>query len=236
MPRKRRIVLVGYPHHIVQRGHDRNAVFADDEDYQYYLENIAECKQTYAIKLYAYCLMTNHVHLLLQPDEHEDSISQFMKVLAARQTRYRNRLEGRTGTLWESRYKSSLVDRQSYFLACQRYIELNPVRANMVVDPAHYRWSSYRVKAGLAQDPVVDLDSDYLALAGTDAERVVCYRRFVEAGISAGEYQLIRESLQRGQLTGNQRFIDEVEAIAGRRIERRGPGRPGKEENKSDTF
>ena len=87
MPRKRRIVLVGYPHHIVQRGHDRNAVFADDEDYQYYLENIAECKQTYAIKLYAYCLMTNHVHLLLQPDKDEDSISQFMKVLAALQRR-----------------------------------------------------------------------------------------------------------------------------------------------------
>jgi putative transposase len=204
-------------------------VFAGDEDYQYYLENIAECKQTYAIKVFAYCLMTNHVHLLLQPDEDEASISKFMKVVAARQTRYRNRLEGRTGTLWESRYKSSLVDRQSYLLACERYIELNPVRAKMVADPAHYRWSSYRRKMGLAQDHVVDLDSAYLELAGTDIERRACYRQFIEAGVSASEYQLIRESLQRGQLTGQQQFLDEIEAIIGRRVEQRGPGRPRKE-------
>lgn len=102
MSRKQRVLLLGYPHHIVQRGHDRKAVFAGDEDYRYYLDNIVECKQACAIKLFAYCLMTNHVHLLLQPDEHEGAISHFMKVVAARQTRYRNRLEGRSGTLWES--------------------------------------------------------------------------------------------------------------------------------------
>ena len=91
MPRKRRVILVGYPHHIVQRGHDRNTVLASSEYYQFYLENMVECKQTYGIQIFAYCLMTNHVHLLLQPERSEESVSQFMKVVAARQTRYRQK-------------------------------------------------------------------------------------------------------------------------------------------------
>ncbi len=117
MPRKERLILVGYPHHIVQRGHDRNVVFAEQEDYLYYLTNLLECKQALGIDMYAYCLMTNHVHLLLQPNERGRSLSALMKVVAARQTRYRNRLERRTGTLWESRYKSSPVDSNGYLLA-----------------------------------------------------------------------------------------------------------------------
>ena len=128
MPRSGRTVLPYYPHHIVQRGHNRQVVFAEARDFERYLETLAEFKAGYGVKVYAYCLMTNHVHLLLAP-ETMAGLAQLMKRLAGRQTRYHNRLEGRSGTLWESRYKSSLVDSDVYLLACSRYIELNPVRA-----------------------------------------------------------------------------------------------------------
>lgn len=143
MPRMGRLVLPNYPHHVVQRGHNRQVVFAADEDYQRYLADLRELKDAFGVKVYAYCLMTNHVHLLLAPGESVAGLGQLMKALAARATRYRNRLEGRSGTLWESRYKSSVVQTDAYLLACARYIELNPVRARMVADPSDYRWSSY---------------------------------------------------------------------------------------------
>ena len=227
MPRMGRLVLPNYPHHVVQRGHNRQAVFAADEDYQRYLADLRELKNAFGVKVYAYCLMTNHVHLLLAPGEAITGLGQLMKALAARATRYRNRLEGRSGTLWESRYKSSVVQTDTYLLACSRYIELNPVRARMVADPSDYRWSSYtsRIDTG---DSTGWLDTDpcFLALGSTAQQRSERYRTFVHGAVSQAELSLIREGLQRGQLTGDGRFIDEVERIAGLRIERRGQGRP----------
>ena len=115
MPRMGRVVLPNYPHHVVQRGHNRQVVFAAAEDYQRYLTDLRELKDALGVKVYAYCLMTNHVHLLLAPGDSTTGLGQLMKGLAAR---YRNRLEGRSGTLWESRYKSSVVQSDSYLLAC----------------------------------------------------------------------------------------------------------------------
>ena len=227
MPRMGRLVLPNYPHHVVQRGHNRQVVFAADEDYQRYLADLRELKDAFGVKVYAYCLMTNHVHLLLAPGEAIAGLGQLMKALAARATRYRNRLEGRSGTLWESRYRSSVVQTDTYLLACSRYIELNPVRAWMVADPSEYRWSSYtsRIDTG---DSTGWLDTDpcYLALGNTAQQRSERYRTFVHGAVSQAERSLIREGLQRGQLTGDSRFVDEVERIAGLRIERRGQGRP----------
>ncbi|HBO9959355.1 TPA: transposase, partial [Pseudomonas aeruginosa] len=134
MPRQGRVVLPNYPLHVVQRGHNRQVVFAEDEDYQRYLSDLRDLKDAFGIKVYAFCLMTNHVHLLLAPGDSLSGLARLMKTLAARTTRYRNRLEGRSGTLWESRYKSSVVQSDAYLLACCRYIELNPVRARMVDD------------------------------------------------------------------------------------------------------
>ncbi|MCU1720763.1 transposase, partial [Pseudomonas sp. 5P_5.1_Bac1] len=113
MPRIGRVVLPNYPHHVVQRGHNRQVVFAAAEDYQRYVNDLQELKDAFGIKIYAYCLMTNHVHLLLEPGEAVAGLGQMMKALAARATRYRNKLEGRSGTLWESRYKSSVVQSES---------------------------------------------------------------------------------------------------------------------------
>jgi len=139
MPRKARVVLPNYPHHVVQRGYNRQAVFIEETDYLYYLENLAEWKTTLGCKVYGYCLMTNHVHLIVDPGERAENLGLLVKRLAGRQTRLVNRVERRTGSLWEGRYKSSAIETDRYLLACCRYVELNPVRAGMVATPAEYR-------------------------------------------------------------------------------------------------
>jgi putative transposase len=123
MPRIGRVVLPNYPHPVVQRGHNRQVVFADALDFEYCLSNLREIKEALGLRVYAYCLMTNHVHLLLSPGDTPESLGQLMKALAACMTRYLNKLEGRSGTLWESRYKSSVAQTDTYLLACSRYIE-----------------------------------------------------------------------------------------------------------------
>ncbi|MFC6339701.1 transposase [Pseudomonas sp. CCM 7891] len=227
MPRMGRVVLPNYPHHVVQRGHNRQVVFAAPEDYQRYVGDLRELKDEFGIKVYAYCLMTNHAHLLVAPSESVAGLGQLMKVLAARATRYRNRLEGRTGTLWESRYRSSVVQSETYLLACCRYIELNPVRACMVADAADYPWSSYNARVGSSPDSDwLDIDTCFDVLGDTTLERHENYKIFMSQSVSTEELKTIRQALQRGQLTGTTRFIDEVERIAGIRIEHRGQGRP----------
>lgn len=228
MPRMGRVILPGYPHHIVQRGHNKQAVFAEPDDYQYYLDTLAEFKDVYGIAVYAWCLMSNHVHLLVAPGEEVAAVGRLMKRLAGRQTRYHNRLEGRSGTLWESRYKSSPVDTDTYLLACVRYIELNPVRARVVATPEAYPWSSCRYRLARHGHAWLDEDPCYRALGANATERVARYRRFLRAAIPEGEWTLIRDALQRGQLTGTERFEAQVARIVGRRIAKRGRGRPGK--------
>ncbi|SDU16346.1 putative transposase [Pseudomonas pohangensis] len=226
MPRIGRVVLPNYPHHVVQRGHNRQVVFAADEDYRRYLADLRELKDAFGVKVYAYCLMTNHVHLLLAPGDSVAGLGQLMKALAARATRYRNRLEGRSGTLWESRYKSSVVQTDTYLLACSRYIELNPVRARMTSEAGDYPWSSYRERINTAGSNWLDVDPGFLALGQDPIERSARYEAFMKQATTADELRLIREALQRGQLTGNSRFVDEIAHITGIRIEQRGQGRP----------
>jgi putative transposase len=197
------------------------------------LNTLEELKVLYDVKVYGFCLMTNDVHLILQPGDSVAGMGQLMKRLAGRQTRFVNRQEFRTGTLWESRYKSSPVDTDPYLLACCCYVELNPARAGMVGDPAEYRWSSYhRDAANSGKFPWVDIDPCYEGLGATEELRSTKYRGFVTSAIPHGEWDLIRESIQREQLTGSQRFVDQVEAIIGRRIEHRKQGRPRKDDEK----
>ncbi len=223
MPRMGRAVLPGYPHHIIQRGHNRQVVFAEAGGFERYLDTLANFKDIYGVKVYAWCLMTNHVHLLVAP-ESMAGLGQLMKRLAGRQTRYHNRLEGRTGTLWESRYKSSPVNSDRYLLACARHIERNPVRTRMVAFPEEYR----RSRLGHAHYEWLDLDPCYLALGTAEDERRLRYSEFLGATIPEGEWSLIREAVQRGQLTGTDRFVAQVETILGKRIENRSRGRPSK--------
>lgn len=226
MPRAGRVVLANYPHHIVQRGHNRQVVFAGEANYQYFFATLRECKTTYGVKVYAYCLMANHVHLVLEPPEEVAMLGKMMKCLGGRQTRYANRLEGRRGTLWESRYKSSAIQTENYLLACCRYVELNPVRARIVDEPGQYRWSSYRSRIGEESDSLLDPIPCYRPYGNSPEKHYERYKDFVAAAIPEGEWQLIRQAVQRCQLTGDSRFIGEVERIVGRRIELRGRGRP----------
>lgn len=227
MPTMARIVLPASPHHVVQRGHNKQVVFGSRSHYERYLETLAECKQAFGVKVYAWCLMSNHVHLLLEPSS-ESGLASLMKRLAGRQTRYRNRLEQRTGTLWEGRYKSSVVQTDRHLLACCRYIELNPLRAGMVAAPQDYPWSSYRTRLGYANSPILDLDPLYRALAADESERRERYSEFLREVVPEGEWQLIRTAVRRGGLTGNDAFGERVAATLCRRIENRGPGRPVK--------
>ena len=222
MPRTGRLVLPGFPHHIVQRGHNRQVVFAESRDYQYYLNSLAMFKQEYQVNVHAYCIMTNDVHLLLKP-ETVSGLGGFMKRLAGRQTRYFNHLELRRGTLWEGRYKSSVVDAEDYFLACVRYIELNPVRAGMVKSPLDYSWSSYKAHFfGSSEDRYINTGS-FHGLDGSDYEAYIC------ANVNPEETKLLAEAVNRNQLTGTSKFVDQIEGITGRRYEQRGQGRPVKE-------
>lgn len=230
MPRAGRIILPHYPHHIVQRGHNRQVVFKNDQDFRRYLTNLYELKIRFGVRVYAYCIMSNHIHLLLAPSD-PAGLACLMKALAGRTTRYRNKLEHCSGTLWESRYKSSLVQWDAYLLCCCRYIELNPVRAGMVKTPGEYLWSSYRSRMGEALESEIacfDPDPCYLALAVDEDVRHLRYRAFIEGAIPEPEVRLIRSALQRGQLTGCREFVQEVEQRLGRRIESRGRGRPHK--------
>jgi putative transposase len=229
MPRIARVILPSYPHHVVQRGHNRQVVFAEAADYRYYLHALETFKQVYDVRVYGFCLMTNHVHLILQPGEAVAELGQLMKRLAGRQTRFVNRQESRSGTLWEGRYKSSPIETDAYLLACCRYVELNPVRAGITDSPGAYAWSSYRWHAGKSPDySWLDTDPCYAALGSSANERARRYREFVRSAIPEQEWTLIREALQRGQLTGGERFIDQVEIMINRRIEKRKRGRPRK--------
>ena len=229
MPRKARVILPNTPHHIVQRGHNRNAVFVEDRDYHYYLDNLAEWKEELELKVYSYCLMTNHIHLIVEANERLGDIGLLMKHLAGRQTRFVNNLEKRTGSLWDSRYKISAIETEAYLLQCCRYVELNPVKAYMVKRPEDYPWSSYATKRGLVDCDWLDIDPCIQGLANCPKDRVKHYRKFVEsAGSEHGVDRFIRDAVERNQLTGTGRFVDEVEQRTGLRVEFRGRGRPVK--------
>lgn len=228
LPRHPRLFVPHLPLHIVQRGHDRQPVFLQPADYEFYLSNLLETKLELDIRLLAYCLMTNHVHLILVPGDDVTGISKLVRVVAARHTRLVNRREGRTGTLWEGRFKASLIDFDRYLLACYRYVDLNPVRASMVATPEQYPWSSYRQLAALAYNRHLDSHDVYEALGEDPAQRGRVYRAFVARNVCDKELALIRTALRRNQLTGDRRFRQAIERQVGRRISARGPGRPPK--------
>ncbi|MDQ1302344.1 MAG: REP-associated tyrosine transposase [Pseudomonadota bacterium] len=228
MGRSPRLLLADFPHHIVQRGHNRNVVFVDAGDYQYYLANLKEWKQKYAVDVHAWCLMSNHVHLVLTPRRRGAAISDLMRRLSARQCRYVNRLERRLGTLWCGRFRSSVIDTDGYLLACLRYVELNPVRAGIVGHPVDYPWSSYRERMGLAAPAVLDADPVTVRAGESADDRRRRYTAYFATSADHAEDELIRRSVNRNQLTGGDVFIRDIQLRTGLWIESRGRGRPAR--------
>lgn len=224
MARLRRYCPQGIPQHVIQRGNNRTACFASDADMAVYAHCLHEAASKFGLMIHGWVFMTNHIHLLVTP-EADDSLSKGMQFLGLSYVRYFNRTYQRTGTLFEGRFKSCLVEHSEYFLVCLRYIELNPVRAGMVKDPAHYHWSSYRANAFGRAAKIWTPHPLYLSLGATDSERQARYRGLFESRIEGQLMSDIRQSVNRGLAFGSERFRRELEELGDRRqrLLRRGP-------------
>jgi len=224
MPRRARIYIPGLPYHIVQRGNNRQACFRDPADFRLYLDLWQRIARRYGTAVHAYCLMTNHVHFLATP-ESGDSISRTMKDVGSRYTQYVNRRYERTGTLWEGRHRSSVVQSERYLLTCYRYIELNPVRAGMVRHPEQYQWSSFHLNSR-GQAGWLVAREEYLRLGRDAEERGSAYRNLFSDQLSEGDLDLIRQAAHFNQPVADDRFRERIESRYGVNLGRMLRGRP----------
>ena len=225
MPRRPRLALPNVPLHIIQRGNNRQACFFAEEDYRFYLDWLREYADKAGCRIHAYVLMTNHVHLLISA-ERPESPGALMKALGQRYVQYVNRTYRRSGTLWEGRFRSCLTQEDGYLLTCQRYIELNPVRADMVEHPAEYRWSSYLGNAQGEPDALLKPHAMYLALGRDEASRAAAYRELFRYALEPGLVDEIRRATNGNYALGNATFAAQVAAALGRRATPGKSGRP----------
>ncbi len=225
MPRSARLILPHVPLHVTQRGVNRAAIFIDDEDRHHYRRLLREACVVNAIAVHAFVLMDNHVHLLLTPSRPE-ALAVAMRVVGQSYVQSFNYRHGRTGTLWQGRFKSCLVDSDRYALTVCRYIELNPVRAAMTALPDEYRWSSVHTHLGKAHDPLLTPHAAYEALGRTAQERAAEYGKWLRSGIDEDEIATIRDYIAQERALGCPRFQGMVEKALGRPVEYRHRGRP----------
>ena len=232
MARLSRYVIPGQPQHIIQRGNNRQAIFAADEDYQFFRDALAEAADKHGLSIHAYVWMTNHIHILATP-EYGHSISQVFQSVGRRYVQYFNFTYRRSGTLWEGRYRATVVDSERYLLTLMRYIELNPVRAGLVSHPRDYPWSSYLRNAYGKFDlksKWLNPHDQYLKLGHDDIERQSAYRQLFRGAISGNDLKEIRECTHKGWALGGDRFREQIEILAKRRAASKGVGRPKKKE------
>lgn len=221
MARAPRTIFPGVALHVIQRGNNRNACFRVDSDYLTYLSYLRFLTAKYSCDVHAYCLMTNHVHLLLTPSE-SDACGYLFRDLGRCYVRYFNRRHSRTGTLWEGRFRSCLVESADYVIACHRYVELNPVRARMVDEPASYPWSSHAVNTGVGAEPMVRPHAEFLALSNC-ASPQLAYRGLFAQPLEETMVSAIREATHGGYPLASEAFKARAQAM-GLRIERGKPG------------
>ena len=225
MPRKPRFYLPGFPVHVVQRGNNRQSIFFDDSDYKVYIGWLKESLVKYDCILHAYVLMTNHVHLLVTPQEKE-STGRMMQYIGRRYVSYINHEYKRSGTLWEGRYKSSLVQAESYLLACMRYIELNPVRAGIVKTASAYRWSSYHCNAMGQDEELITAHPLYLSLGRNKQSRIYAYQNLFKVHMADNITDQIRAAWQTGTPLGGDRFKAQIEKALNTKVGYARRGRP----------
>jgi len=225
MARLPRISPAGIAVHIIQRGNNRQTCFAAEEDHRIYMDQLKEYSTRYAVAIHAWVMMTNHVHLLCTPQS-DDGMSKMMQALGRRYVQYFNCEYRRSGTLWEGRFKSCLVEEETYLLQLYRYIEMNPIRAAMVNDPAQYRWSSYQVNGLGKESDLCTPHPEYLALGTTESDRLKSYRELFVHQIEPVLLEEIRENINKSMALANDRFKEEIEAMTGRRLQPKKRGRP----------
>lgn len=233
MARLPRYIIPGQPQHIIQRGNNRQAIFTSDEDYQFFRDALVDASVKHDLAIHAYVWMTNHIHLLATPGA-SDSISKVFQSVGRKYVQYFNFNHKRSGTLWEGRYRATVVDSERYLLTVMRYIELNPVRADMVAHPRDYPWSSYAYNAGSETGKNVDWltpQRQYLRLGRTAQDRQEAYRQLFKASVSKADLTAIRDSTHKGWALGSERFIKKIEALGLRRAASKGVGRPKTTDN-----
>jgi len=223
MPRLPRFVLVGHPQHVIVRGNNREPIFYADEDYQFYLEKLLKACNKHNCDIHAYVLMTNHVHLLITPHK-KDGISKVIQMLGRYYVQYFNHTYQRTGALWEGRYKATLIDSEQYALSCYRYIELNPVRADMVEHPAEYPWSSYRCNALNEKNELVVGHELYKRLGKLVKERCEAYRALFNVEVQQKTIEEIREATNKSWVLGSEYFKEKIADKINRPMNPRGRG------------
>src|SRR5512133_3697782 len=225
MARLPRLTVPGYPHHVIQRGNNRQPIFAANADYEALLSLLEEHAGREKVAIHAYVLMSNHFHLLATPETAE-GIPRMMQAVGRQYVRYFNQRQARSGTLWEGRYRSTLIQAERYLLACMVYIDLNPVRASLVANPAEYPWSSHAHYAGLRSDKLVTPHPLYWELGNTPFSRDAAYAELVREGLSTQQQQALTDSALRGWALGETDYVAELQRRTERRVTKARAGRP----------
>jgi len=228
MARQSRLILPNQPHHVIQRGNDRQLIFREEEDYQRFLGWLKDAAKFYRVAIHAYVLMPNHLHLLVTPGDN-GGLALMMQKVGRFYVPWFNHKYQRYGGLFQGRFRTSLVDSERYFLVCSRYIELNPVRARLAESPLEYPWSSHAHYAGVRLDPLVTDHALYWALGNTPFQRQAAYIDLVQQGLSSDELDVINLAVLKGQPLGSEAFKAELERKTKRHILPAKRGRPLKQ-------
>ncbi len=225
MARLPRLTLPHYPHHVIQRGNNRQAIFASNADYLTLLDLLSQSASKFEVVIHAYVLMSNHFHLLATPGS-TDGLPQLMQAVGRSYVRYFNAAQQRTGTLWEGRYKSTLIQSDRYLLSCMAYIDLNPVRAGLVAQAGDYPWSSFGHYVGQRHEKLITPHGLVWELGNTPFAREVAYAEMVQAGISAGQQKVLTDSVIKGWALGDPDFVADLQKRTARRVVKGTAGRP----------
>ena len=233
MARLPRLTVTGYPHHVILRGNNRQDIFKTSADYQRMLNLLEEHSRVQGVDVHAYVLMGNHLHLLLTPQQ-DQALPKMMQAVGRSYVQTFNKVHGRTGTLWEGRYRSTLIQTDRYLLACMAYIDLNPVRAHMVAQPEEYAWSSYGHYAGRRTDRLITPHALYWGLGNTPFAREAAYAELVHAGISADQQGALTDATLSGWALGDPGFVANLQTQTQRRLLKTKAGRPVSKPNKAE--
>jgi putative transposase len=228
MARLPRLVIPHQPHHVIQRGNDRQLIFRDTDDYIIFLNWLREGAKQFKVAIHAYVLLSNHVHLLASPSD-VTGLGRMMQWIGRYYVPYFNRKYKRVGTLWQGRYKATVIESERYFMTCSRYIELNPVRAGMVSNPTDYPWSSYAHHTGMKADPIITDHPLYWALGNTPFEREAAYEDLTEQVLTLEEIAMINDATLKGWVLGSEKFQIALEKKTKVRVRPAKKGRPLKQ-------
>ena len=227
MARLPRYSIVNQPQHVILQARDGQNIYFAEQDYQYFHDCLDAAAYNYNLKLHAYVLMPDHVHVLATPGN-SDSVSRMVQSLGRNYVQYFNECYDSSGTLWEGRYRATVIDAKNYMLTCCRYIELNPVRNGLVDKPQQYRWSSYAHNALGETDEMITASREYQDLGESDGERVKAYRKLFRQKLDAQQVEEITESALKGWVLGDARFAARIAKLSGRRATQLPRGRPRK--------